>query len=248
LHANTLIECKHERLPFSDGTYLQSYGPDDPCYNLQTCLVSVEEKKSEPLFTRKHSRAVWDHVYSYLTTVDDSRVIVTGNPGIGNTRSMTYLLKKLLETGKFVVYYAGKITTAFAFAPIGVDGVHGKPLYKAWKSDTFLPHICSALQNPDSYFLIDPAEQAGELPLVQAHTCIAASPNIEFFKGLQKAKQELHNVFLPIWTAEEVTVMYKKLTELKAVHESITAEVFATRLRKFGPNSSPYVCKFEPCS
>jgi len=133
------------------------------------------------------------------------------------------------------LYYAGKITTAFAFVPIGIDDTTGNPLYKAWKSDTFLPHTCSALQNPDSYLLIDPAEQARELPLVPAHTCIAASPNVEYFKGLQKAKQELQKVFLPIWTEEEVTTMYKKLTELKVVHESITAEVFATRLRKFGP-------------
>jgi hypothetical protein len=95
---------------------VQSLGDGVEMIKLNTWLQS-NENLLPILFTGEHSRALWDKVYNYLCETPSSHVVVTGNPGIGKSRSMTYLLRKLLMEHKPVVYEARKDEVVFAFVP-----------------------------------------------------------------------------------------------------------------------------------
>jgi hypothetical protein len=58
------------------------------------------EKLSSDLFTRQCPRDLWNEVFMYLEATYKGHALVTGNPGIGKSRSMTYLLRMLLQNGR----------------------------------------------------------------------------------------------------------------------------------------------------
>jgi hypothetical protein len=125
------------------------------CYELNTYLQD-DEKRSRALFTRKHSRALWEEVYTRFKHEPNTNVVVTGNPGIGKSRSMAYLLKMLLEDGQLVVYEARKKSVVFIFVPVATQFDEKRnmniPAYKVWRCDeNWKPNICAALENPNNY-------------------------------------------------------------------------------------------------
>jgi hypothetical protein len=176
-------------------------------------FLQGNEENSPNLFTRKDSRALWDEVYSYLCSTSKSHCLVTGNPGIGKSRSMTYLLRKLLREGKTVVYEARKDSRVFAFIPIspGIPEQKVLPTYKVFvvQLRTFLPGACAVLQDPDNFYLIDPGNPAS-ITNVPAHTVLAASPNkAHYHEWVKRANTPM--LCMPVWKKEELESMNKVL-------------------------------------
>jgi hypothetical protein len=52
---------------------------------------------------------------------DGARTLVLGNPGIGKTWFLFYLLKVLLDEGKTVVYHRDDFHVWYMFSPKGVQ-------------------------------------------------------------------------------------------------------------------------------
>ena len=65
---------------------------------MKTFLQDTEEN-SPSIITRKSTRDLWDIVVE-ITTTPKTHVLVTGSSGVGKSRSMAYLLRKLLLNGK----------------------------------------------------------------------------------------------------------------------------------------------------
>ena len=68
-----------------------------------TTFIQSNEKKSCDIFIRECQIELWEEVFRYLESNEDSHSVVTGNPGIGKSRSMSYFLKLLLSIKKPVV-------------------------------------------------------------------------------------------------------------------------------------------------
>jgi len=183
-----------------------------------THFLQENEKKSTDLFTRTCQRELWNEVLSYLEFREDSHAIVTGNPGIGKSRSMAYMLRLLLSKGKTVIYETRKDTTAFAFIP-QEDGK-----YKVWSCGEFKPSSCTALMNPNNYYLIDP-DLPQQIVNVSAHTILSVSPNRQHFKEFNKRSNTLKWI-MPIWKKEELKSLQK--------YFKMTDNEFETRYMNFG--------------
>lgn len=161
-----------------------------------------DARASPMLFTRHHSRALWEDVYQYLSSRIVSHSLVTGNPGIGKSRSMTYLLRLLLKDGKLVVFESRKDEQFFAFIPPSKHGQGNN--YKVWvaKSSTFA-FPCPALLDAENYYLIDPGQVPKGPSTVAAHTVLAASPNRAHYHEFLKSPGS-NRFLMPIWNEAEL--------------------------------------------
>jgi Cdc6-like AAA superfamily ATPase len=92
------------------------------CLKLTSGYLQENERNSTSLYLRDNQIELWNEVYAYLSE-PGSNAIVTGNSGIGKSRSMTYLLKLLLKNKKNVIYEARKDKKVFAFT-VQVDGTY----------------------------------------------------------------------------------------------------------------------------
>ena len=86
-------------------------------YIAMTEALQNNERDQPDIFLRKCQKELWAEVIDFLESIKHSNAIITGNPGIGKSRSMAYCLKLLLKKKKTVVYEARKDNTAFAFIP-----------------------------------------------------------------------------------------------------------------------------------
>ena len=110
-----------------------------------TNFLQDNESDSPDLFIRQCQKELWGEVLIFLESLASSRAIVTGNPGIGKSRSMNYFLKLLLIKRKTVIFEARKDLKAFIFVP--QEG----SLYKVWFCMNFNPTACAALNNQSNY-------------------------------------------------------------------------------------------------
>lgn len=193
--------------------------------------LQADDNKSRALFTRKHSRALWEEVYTRFKNEPNIHVVVTGNPGIGKSRSMAYLLKILLEDGQLVVYEARKDKNVFIFVPSAIqfDEKRNKeiPVYKVWRSSfsDFKAEDCAALKNPNNYYLIDPSLPAPIASIV-AHTVIAASPNRMHYHEWKK-RGNTPVLCMPSWSKDE-------LLAIRTIMGNLSVDEVCQRIHKFG--------------
>jgi hypothetical protein len=126
--------------------------------------------------------------------------IITGNPGIGKSRSMNYFLKLLLEKQKTVVYEVRKERTVYAFIP------QEKGEYTVWRcSLPWNPNSCPILDNSDNYYLIDPST-AEQIVEVASNTVLVASDlNEKIYKEV--AKGGSLKWIMPIWKKGELKAL-----------------------------------------
>ena len=94
-------------------------------------------------------------------------LLVTGTPGIGKSRSMTYLLWLLMQRGETVFYEARKEKALYAFAPCTAhDGgaTIGSAGYEVWMwvGSDYGPNagLIPAMSDPTTWRLVDPAKAA----------------------------------------------------------------------------------------
>jgi hypothetical protein len=176
---------------------------------LQTFSVEILKKE------------LWNQVLDYLESNEDTHAIVTGNPGIGKSRSMSYFLRLLLQKKKIVVYEAKKDIVAYIFIP-QEDG------YKVWSCKYFRPQSCAHLENPDNYYLIDPGTPSNPAN-VMSHTVLCASPNISHFKEFQKENALLW--LMPTWKKEELKILQN---EIEINGSCLSDDEFEKRYKMFG--------------
>ena len=91
-----------------------------------------------------------------LKTTGRSNAVVTGSPGTGKKRSMTYLLQLLLKDEQLVIE-ARKDRKVFAFIPAREHGGNDRK-YHVFSThlDDYKAGYCAALANENNYYLIDP--------------------------------------------------------------------------------------------
>jgi hypothetical protein len=121
-------------------------------------------------------RTIWDQAYDdaigNLEAKDDAmpRQLIVGNPGIGKSRSMVYILRKALLEGRTVIWESQQAGQVFRFqnkkrtkdgSNSGYISVH---THQDWRPSNSHPD----LDNPECVYLIDPgkAEMAKDRPLV----------------------------------------------------------------------------------
>jgi hypothetical protein len=143
---------------------------------LTTGYLQENERNSTSLYLRDNQIELWNEVYTYLSE-PGSNAIVTGNSGIGKSRSMTYLLKLLLENKKNVIYEARKDKKVFAFT-VQVDGTYGVEVCtNVYQLKDYSFTSRNILDDTSSFYLIDPDKGEEGIVNVAAHTVLAASPN-----------------------------------------------------------------------
>ena len=170
-----------------------------------THWLQSNEKGSTDLFSRTCQRELWNEVYAYLEATHNGHAMITGNPGIGKSRSMTYLLRVLLQNGKTVIYQARKDDRVYVFVP--PNGHRTGSEYKVWGSNlsTWAPGGCLVAQNANHYCLIDPDLPAAIVG-ISSHIVLSASPNPDHFKEFLKLQKAI-TWCMPIWKKQELKVL-----------------------------------------
>lgn len=164
-------------------------------------LQSTEENNPQ-LFATQSARTVWNYVFQHCEKKNMNHAVVTGNPGIGKSRSMAYFLRILLQNGKTVIYESRKDKQFFVFIP--KKNSESKLEYEGYSvpSENFVKANCAALKNPNNYYLIDPKGIVEEGTYV-AHTILAASPNKRRYHEMMKEPGS-KKFFIPPWTISEL--------------------------------------------
>ena len=192
-----------------------------------THFLQENEEKSPDLFIRNSQRELWNEILSYIEITYSSHAIITGNPGIGKSRSMAYFLRLLLQKGKTVIYETRKDKIAFIFIP-QEDGK-----YKVWGAglEGFSHYNCASLKDPKNYYLIDLTKDNEKIVQVPAHTIVSASPRVYFNLKDFKERESTIQFIMPIWKKEEIKV----LCQFIPVNEkNLTDEEFQDRYTFFG--------------
>jgi hypothetical protein len=208
-YANELISAKVKRL--ASGVEV---------IDMMRCLQGTESD-SPSIITRKPTRELWDKALDSATSAAHpfmKDVLVTGSPGVGKSRSMAYLLRKLLLNGKTVVYEAAKEGLFFLFKATGGDGNDEEegggsrkskskiPRYEVMSLSSMNYRVIEELNDCDNFYLIDPDEGSAKDPLlVKAHTILVSSPKIARYKGFAlKRPRQTTILYMPMWKIEEL--------------------------------------------
>jgi hypothetical protein len=149
---------------------------------------------------------------------------MTGNSGVGKSRSMAYFLRILMQRNKTFVYDARKGDFISLFVPS-----EGKYSVFSCESRLFFPGSCVHLQNANNYYLIDPMYPE-KIVNVAAHTVLCASPNQDHFKEFQKIPNT-SKWFIPVWKEDELKALQY---EIQVDERFLTDEEFKNRFSQFG--------------
>jgi len=211
-------------------------------------LLPVYDLPVEPfLVTRKDSRGLYDEVLQRMGVLlpgdkstkkpaDTKHALVLGNPGIGKSFGLFYALQRLLRVDKLVFYHYMKKAALFAFVPPSMQSSGDKlGKYQAYSISGSLAVEAAAgsvaqLKNPDSFYLFDPDEHS--IPkVVQAHSIIASSPDLERLKDYDKAIGA-RRFYMPMWSIDEIKVVVDPEHNLFKVDPAVVQ----TRFDRVGGN------------
>jgi predicted ATP-dependent serine protease len=89
----------------------------------RTCISSsfvheTGDPHDNDVITKSSTRRVFDAAYNACIATPGARVLLEGQQGIGKSRGLLYLLKKLLEISKLVVYQDCDRSVFYAFVPL----------------------------------------------------------------------------------------------------------------------------------
>ena len=117
-------------------------------------------------------------------------VIITGNPGIGKTLLLYFILWCMAQLSKTVVLQLGKENLICLFQP-------NKPVLVVESNIPVFPELDSR----ETIFLYDPYPGV-EPRFTPAFTIVASSPNNKNFKEF--SKQSIKKFYMPTWDGEEL--------------------------------------------
>lgn len=166
--------------------------------------LGFDATEDNRLITRTHSRAIYSAVFKHITERNESKILVTGAPGIGKSRNLAHLLKLFLEANRIALYHAGCSDLLYAFIPPpaehGVDptkveasdGVYRYRCYITTASEFYKIPINNLTSNKKVTLLYDPPKaRDAEPPIMQCAVVIAASPNPRHYANFTQNKKNL---------------------------------------------------------
>jgi hypothetical protein len=133
---------------------------------------------------------------------------VTGNPGIGKSRSMKYLLKLLLEAKETVVYESRNNISVFCFIPNKEDGNYQVFKCSLKYFDPFMP----LLNDPNTFHLIDLSDHSPHIIESCARTIATASPRTYYENKEFKQSNQAERFLMPVWRKEEIIPLITKFS------------------------------------
>jgi hypothetical protein len=176
---------------------LQAMDPKSEILELTGQANFFQSKEAQAIFIRKSYRGIYKRIaelYDDYTKGQQrylkGKVIVTGNPGIGKSYFLFYLLLEFCLKGKIVVLQLGKQGLICLFQP-------GKAPQVVSGNKPNFPELSSK----ETIFLYDP-EPGVEPKFVHAFTIISSSPNKKNFKEFRKEPSE--KLYMPTWTWDEL--------------------------------------------
>ena len=132
----------------------------------------MDDQANPNLFVRSSGKEIWQRIATKTHPLEGA--LVTGSPGIGKSRSLTYLLKLLLENRQTVIFECRKTEEVFLFT-VGQDGQYivqsEATTDGAWTKDLY-----SIRCDMNNWQLVDPGEHAHEPVQAGARLVLAASP------------------------------------------------------------------------
>eukprot|EP01124_Arcella_intermedia_P010864 TRINITY_DN17370_c0_g1_i9.p2 TRINITY_DN17370_c0_g1~~TRINITY_DN17370_c0_g1_i9.p2 ORF type:complete len:217 (+),score=22.75 TRINITY_DN17370_c0_g1_i9:376-1026(+) len=140
------------------------------------------------------------------------RFLVKGNPGIGKSYFLFWIMFQLLKRNTTVVYRVG--TEWYLLNP-------SLGLYSRTNSTTAMQY----LRNPAVYYLVDTISNPGE---VDAFTILCASPRKTNYKEFEKY-EDVIELIMPVWNRLEINLLYD--IKLKSV---IDVEKLNEKFNRFG--------------
>eukprot|EP00055_Hartaetosiga_balthica_P008035 m.28733 g.28733 ORF g.28733 m.28733 type:complete len:117 (-) comp6084_c0_seq1:1260-1610(-) len=101
------MECFNQSHNNGKSAYLRS-----KIWDFRTMIKNIS-----PIFLRPIQKDIWNELYKRLSLNRNEikNAIVSGGPGVGKTRSVTYLLQTLLTNNQLVMYQATKVYYVYCY-------------------------------------------------------------------------------------------------------------------------------------
>ena len=202
-----------------------------------------DQVSNRGLATRECTRAIAEEVLKDVRHSERRTItVITGSPGIGKTRTLVHVAKRVLEGGgkradgqpdgevwATVLIFNLKSKIAYLIARRG-----GR--YHAWSAKCPAEADSLLFSRSDVHVLVDPEEaKKGGAKFAHplgAHLVLAASANEKHFEGISKTElvagqRERFMFYAPSWTLAELQALRPKLTCSVALAE-VVAQRFAT--------------------
>ena len=192
--------------------------------------LQVDDRKSPHLFVRHSAEEVWQRVAQETVEKDLGGVLVTGSPGIGKSRGLTYLLKLLLKDKQTVIFECKKGERVFLFT-LGEDGKYTVQS-KRTISGVWIEDIDSFISDENNWYLIDPAEQSRGTTCPGARVILAASPNRNHYHEFVK-EHSVRTHYMNPWSLDELKAV-RCHVNVTADSQPLTPEEMAIRFKVFG--------------
>lgn len=158
------------------------------------------------LLVRKCYLELYDSIQQ-LMDLGNTKIVVTGNPGIGKTVFTFFLLHVLAKQGSKVVYEDCMVERRLLFdGDVVLDGA---------RTD-----FMEDLREPSTWYVSDGVALAS-WP-VAARTVLVASPDVNNYKNFLKERHSTM-LYMPVWERDEIlrcwTVLYSRSVSRDAVVE-----------------------------
>lgn len=204
MFANNLIECQVEELGEGVEWLDLKYGID---------IDSAVHSKG--LITRGHSRGISAAILSKTEALALSMSFIIGSPGIGKTRTLTFLLRELLKKDTMnVQYFDQKNAKAVVFLRRGGTTYSYRSIAPVPEraEGALFGDIATAASPVKTYILVDPSEKgASFVHPVSSHLIVSCSANVKHYHNIDKEKST-HRYYLGLPSTREMEIIATKLS------------------------------------
>lgn len=195
--------------------------------------LQSDEMASPGIVTRTSVRELWGLVFEHSSGIGGKRVLVTGRPGIGKSRTLCYFLRLLLRKQKTVIFQSFKDENVWRFSYIdGSYSVDKAALFG------FVHTFCDELQSHSCFFLVDTAKESESPPGCVAPTILASSPSLKHYSQFVSA-DSIAKYYMPPYELDEVIAAVPFFTQsvqnrVAFAGETIDEKLIISRFREVG--------------
>ena len=217
-YMNALVGKDHRMIDGENGLEVWNFD----LTGVPPLFAMANEDKDVSLFVSTGTRGCYDEVAEMLATPSTaetkSRFLVVGNPGIGKSKSIMYLVRKLL----WVRHASGTLHHNTLVAVIE-DQETGAVRGIAWCRDgagngywrvcqcergDLKVSMCGGLYSNETVYIVNGANQNAttEPAVVTARTVYVCSPNRAHYNHFRR---NCHTFFVPMWELKELIGAHK---------------------------------------
>eukprot|EP00026_Physarum_polycephalum_P003209 Phypoly_transcript_03219.p1 GENE.Phypoly_transcript_03219~~Phypoly_transcript_03219.p1 ORF type:complete len:546 (+),score=48.84 Phypoly_transcript_03219:883-2520(+) len=164
-------ELEEKKLSLGEGTYFLGESNGESTLYVRRCYVDLLKT-----------------ILDQFKAQDLQRVLIVGNPGIGKSWFLFYILKVLIQHGSLCTIFQTQNGHWWAF--------HANGSVQYGTSQGSIP--LELLEDENTWYLADTLEPVGS-----AKTIFVSSPCKEHYKEFQKRRNTITR-FMPIWTLSEL--------------------------------------------